>query len=436
MSEQSLAGVVGAQLLAAASAAAAGGADAATRRGAGGDPLPAVPEAHTPAFAGMLEALRGTEPVVRTAVSGSVLRIEPTLPVPEEIRFPLLPTDTVSDTGKRLPVSGKVPLDAGMLAPPPVLAEGAAGTGPAVGPETGIGRESIPEDSGEGEPTASLVQVALPAPPQLSLPGADANVVQTRQTAMPPAVAAPAPPPVPGVAPPVTPAPTAADPVGAPPAPPAASLAGQTLDGGNGNGQPPAEQSGREPGTRAVADGGRHGASIGFDRVDLPASATSQGPAFSPPGAATGTGTAESLRLLDLPAQKTHWPEPLAERLAALVGRGGTPGINTADVRLNPTHLGRLEVRITVHHDQASVWVASASPEVRDALQQALPRLDSLLDNLGIRLADAQVSDRSFEGFFRQPQAGAAAGQSPDAEPADPAGARPVVRLGLLDYWA
>jgi len=80
-------------------------------------------------------------------------------------------------------------------------------------------------------------------------------------------------------------------------------------------------------------------------------------------------------------------------------------------------------------------------PNAWDALLEAAQagdsdRLDTLLDNLGIRLADAQVSDRSFEGFFGQPHAGAPTEQSPESEPTDPAGARPAVRLGLLDYWA
>jgi flagellar hook-length control protein FliK len=94
-------------------------------------------------------------------------------------------------------------------------------------------------------------------------------------------------------------------------------------------------------------------------------------------------------------------------------------------------------VRITVANDQASVFVASGNPEVREALQQALPRLGDLLSGLGIELAESEIADRQAEGF----QADAEGRQSADPETATEPGAElrnepAESRLGLLDTWA
>jgi flagellar hook-length control protein FliK len=99
--------------------------------------------------------------------------------------------------------------------------------------------------------------------------------------------------------------------------------------------------------------------------------------------------TAQNLTL-SLPADKANWAEPLADRIAMMIQKGG----NTAELRLNPPHLGRLEVQFTVNGDQASIVVSTASAEIRDALQQSLPRLEALLQNSGLQLADSQITDQ------------------------------------------
>ena len=109
---------------------------------------------------------------------------------------------------------------------------------------------------------------------------------------------------------------------------------------------------------------------------------------FSSRAPLTDSGLLQSLDL-SLPSDKAQWTEPLAQRLAWLIHKGA----DTAELRLNPPHLGRVEVRISVQGDQASVWLSAANPEVREMLEQALPRLDGLLEDSGLELADAGITE-------------------------------------------
>ncbi len=157
----------------------------------------------------------------------------------------------------------------------------------------------------------------------------------------------------------------------------------------------------------------------------LPASGPASGPA---PGHPTPAGLPSAL--LSLQGAPAEWAEPLAQRLAGLATRGA----NTAEVRLHPPSLGQLEVRITLHNDQASISLASASPEVREALQQALPRLDSLLDSLGIELADTQITDREQQASDQE--GGETAQRSNGDGGTGAADAAPATPVGLIDAWA
>ncbi len=69
--------------------------------------------------------------------------------------------------------------------------------------------------------------------------------------------------------------------------------------------------------------------------------------------------------------------------------------ISAARIHINPPELGPIEVRVNVNHDQASVQFTSQSAQVRDALEQSIPRLRDMLENAGFSLADSDVNDQS-----------------------------------------
>lgn len=89
------------------------------------------------------------------------------------------------------------------------------------------------------------------------------------------------------------------------------------------------------------------------------------------------------------------WSEEIGKNLVWQAGQEQ----HKAELVLTPPHLGRIEISITIKNDEANASFVSANPAVRDALEQAMPRLREMLANSGITLGQANVgSDSSASG--------------------------------------
>jgi hypothetical protein len=119
-----------------------------------------------------------------------------------------------------------------------------------------------------------------------------------------------------------------------------------------------------------------------------PAAASAPGPAV-----ADISNTGRIAIPLNLSLGNPQWSEALAERAGWLAHQR----IHTADMQLDPPELGPLQIKISVHQDQAVVSFVSANPQVRDLLDQNLVRLRELLQEQGLQLMDAGVSDQHRE---------------------------------------
>tara|TARA_R110002072_G_scaffold31735_18_gene97746 strand:- start:62295 stop:63401 length:1107 start_codon:yes stop_codon:yes gene_type:complete len=91
----------------------------------------------------------------------------------------------------------------------------------------------------------------------------------------------------------------------------------------------------------------------------------------------------------------TDWGEAMAGRITLMVNQT----ISTARIHINPPELGPIEVKVNLNHDQASVQFTSQSAQVREALEQSVPKLREMLETAGFSLADSGVSDQGQEGF-------------------------------------
>ncbi|MDO8072720.1 flagellar hook-length control protein FliK [Janthinobacterium sp. SUN176] len=200
--------------------------------------------------------------------------------------------------------------------------------------------------------------------------------------------------------------------------------AGPLLAAGQGSGKAAAT-------VIAQADGGDFADSLG----------QAQGKAAATPGASVPTGKAEPGKLAidaqlaatakagaavaepilkETPADLSRLaaqlqPGALQQAAAAvavpadkLTGRVGTPawdqqlgqkvvwmaagGDQSATLTLNPPDLGPVQVVLTVTNDQADAAFMSAQPEVRQALEAAMPRLREMMSEAGIAFGSATVS--------------------------------------------
>lgn len=86
-----------------------------------------------------------------------------------------------------------------------------------------------------------------------------------------------------------------------------------------------------------------------------------------------------------------EWAGMVAERTAMMAAQK----ITFAELQLDPPELGPMHVKVTVQNDQASVNFVSASPAVRDSLEQTAVRLREMLDQQGLNLVDVNVADQS-----------------------------------------
>lgn len=104
----------------------------------------------------------------------------------------------------------------------------------------------------------------------------------------------------------------------------------------------------------------------------------------------------------DSPVGSQAWNQDVADRVVWMAGQKES----RADLVLNPPHLGRIEISLTVSGDQASANFVAANPQVREALENALPRLREALGDVGIQLGQANVGANTPQFASQQGETG------------------------------
>jgi flagellar hook-length control protein FliK len=139
------------------------------------------------------------------------------------------------------------------------------------------------------------------------------------------------------------------------------------------------------------------------------------------------------------------WEKQVGQKVVYMVGSEE----QTASLTLNPPDLGPLQVVLSVTNDQASVTFSANQEEVRQALEDALPRLREMMSESGIALGNATVNAGMPDGRQAQEQSarqsrgfGNGRGRGDNGNTDDDAAARPVARTvalgdrGMVDTFA
>lgn len=95
---------------------------------------------------------------------------------------------------------------------------------------------------------------------------------------------------------------------------------------------------------------------------------------------------------LSVPLGQPGWDHALGDRVQWMVNQN----IQQADLRLNPPQLGSMEVSVSVKNDQTNVSFMVQHPQVREALEDAIPRLREMFNASGLTLGDVNVSQQSL----------------------------------------
>ena len=101
----------------------------------------------------------------------------------------------------------------------------------------------------------------------------------------------------------------------------------------------------------------------------------------------------------------TAWENQVGQKVIYMVGSEE----QTASLTLNPPDLGPMQVVLSVSGDQASVTFSANQQEVRQALENSLPRLREMMSESGIALGNATVNSGMQDN--RQAQDQSARGQ-------------------------
>lgn len=94
--------------------------------------------------------------------------------------------------------------------------------------------------------------------------------------------------------------------------------------------------------------------------------------------------------VVTVPVGEPGWARGFGERVVWLVSQQ----LQAAEVRLNPPHLGPVEVRLSLQGQEASVSFTVAHGAVREAIEQAIPRLRDMFAEQNLQIVNVDVGQR------------------------------------------
>ena len=147
--------------------------------------------------------------------------------------------------------------------------------------------------------------------------------------------------------------------------------------------------------------------------------------------------TAPAVLSLHTPVGSPGWAGELASKITYLVGTK----MQSAELHLNPAHLGPVEVRIHIGADQqTSIAFAVAQTDTLNALESALPRLRQMFSDSGVNVISCSVSAETFAHNSQQGSAerrGSGPGNTVDTDLKTATPVERTLRLnGLVDVFA
>lgn len=93
-----------------------------------------------------------------------------------------------------------------------------------------------------------------------------------------------------------------------------------------------------------------------------------------------------------VPVGQPQWSQAVGERVLWLAAQN----VSSAEINLNPEHLGPMQVKVSVSQEQTTVSFTSHHAVVREVLDQNLGRLRDMFSEQGLNLVNVDVSDKSF----------------------------------------
>ena len=91
---------------------------------------------------------------------------------------------------------------------------------------------------------------------------------------------------------------------------------------------------------------------------------------------------------------KPEWGGAVGERITWMIGNR----LQSAQLRITPAHLGPIEIKLSIENNMAQVSFVSNHQVVRDALEQAAPRLKEMLEEQNLDLVNVDIGKGNNSG--------------------------------------
>ena len=86
----------------------------------------------------------------------------------------------------------------------------------------------------------------------------------------------------------------------------------------------------------------------------------------------------------------SEWGGAVGQRITWMIGNN----LQSAQLRITPAHLGPVEIKLSIENNIANVSFLSNHQVVREALEQAIPRLKEMLEEQKLDLGNVDISDQ------------------------------------------
>jgi|GEM_PF-6580703 len=98
----------------------------------------------------------------------------------------------------------------------------------------------------------------------------------------------------------------------------------------------------------------------------------------------------DTMRTITTPFnQQAAWRDSLNEQILMMSNQR----ISQASIAVDPPELGPVQIQLQIQSDTATIHFATHHPQVRDAIEQSMPKLRDMLGEQGVDLLDATVTD-------------------------------------------
>ncbi len=170
-------------------------------------------------------------------------------------------------------------------------------------------------------------------------------------------------------------------------------------------------------------------------------------------GSASLLGNGQNMSFLQLMSQglsqpitqnihNSEWGGAVGQRISWMIGNK----LQSAQLRITPAHLGPVDIKLSIENNIANVSFLSNHQVVREALEQAIPKLKEMLEEQKLDLGNVDISDKhqagkgeEFADTGTQSGHGLSANESSatmEQKPSEEQSPAIISASGLIDFYA